>query len=54
MNEFLQIVNILLTTGVLFAVIVAAVKYGELKQEVKNHGDRLTRVEDHVYPRGDR
>ncbi len=36
--NFLQILNVLLTSGVLIVLIGAAVKYGQLTQEVKTIG----------------
>ena len=41
MNETLQLVNIALTSGVLAALIGAAVAYGKLTQKVDNQHERL-------------
>lgn len=52
--QFLQLLNILLTSGVLVALIAAGVAYGKLVQEQKDHGRRLTRIEDRLDGHGQR
>lgn len=49
MGEWLQLINIGLTSGVLVTIIGAAIKYGRLTQQVDGHEKRITRVEDRVF-----
>lgn len=58
MNDFLQLLNIGLTSGVLIMLIGAAVAYGKLTQKVDNLDrstlelwDRHNRLNDHVLER---
>lgn len=48
-SNLLQIVNILLSSGVLIGVIAVAVRFGRLEQKVEGHGERMNRVEDHIF-----
>lgn len=49
MSDTLQWLNIALTSGVLLAVIGAAVAYGKLTQRVEDQGRRLDTVESHLF-----
>ena len=55
-NDFLQLVNIGLTSGVLVLLIGIAVAYGKLVQKVDGHGDAInnlwksySKLEDRLY-----
>ena len=54
LSASLQIINILLTGGVLVALLGAAIAYGRLQQQVNDHDKRIDKIEDRIFasPRG--
>jgi len=57
-DQFLQLLNIGLTSGVLLLLIGAAVKYGKLQERVDSHSEAITnlwqnhnRLEDKLFER---